>query len=85
MTKRTECFISSNLSFVASALLEGGVYIEKITLEPQNPRKKVYHLSPVKRVKELHRKFISDELKLSPQQISLKITLIKNLPADNAG
>jgi len=75
-------FISGDLSFVASALLEGDVYIEKITFHPQNIGKKMFHLSPVKRVKELHRKFVSDELKLSPQQLASKITFIKNLPAD---
>jgi hypothetical protein len=75
-------FTSHDLSFVAAAILTGKVGIARVTFDNERDWSKVYHLSPAEKVHELHLQYISDQLKVSPAQLSAKIASIKNLQAE---
>ena len=77
-----EYYISDDLAFVACAILSGKVTIKKVTFHPNKQGIKEYHLSPREVAKQLFLEFVSDQLKVSPKQLSDKVVAIKHLPAE---
>jgi hypothetical protein len=77
-----EYFISDNLSFVATAILHGGVSIQKVVFHPEKRGVKNFYLSPYQTANTLYLKYVSDQLKVSPSQLSEKIASLKGLQAD---
>lgn len=75
-------FTSHDLSFVASAILTGKVSIERVVFHETKQNVKVYFLTPAEGAHEIHLDYISDKLKVSPAQLSAKISSIKNLQAE---
>lgn len=75
-------FSSQDLTFTAAAILTGKVSIAKVTWHPQKNYLKVYWLTPENIAKEIHLQYVSDQLKMSPIQLSAKIAAIKNLQAE---
>ena len=54
--------------------------IENISTDIQNPKLKVFFLSPRDEAEKLYRSYINNEIRLSPQELANKIFLLKNLP-----
>lgn len=74
-------FESSNLNFIATALLcSRSVVIKKVIKHPTRELHKVYSLTPFEIVNKLYREYVSDQLKVSPQQLVFKITQIRIMP-----
>ena len=77
-----EFFISDNLSFVATAIINGGVSIQRVVFHPEKRGVKNFYLTPFKRANELYLSYVSDQLKVSPSQLSEKIASLKGLQAE---
>ncbi len=75
-------YISDDLPFVASAILTGRVQIKRVTFHPNKQGVKQYHLSPRETAQEIYLEYVSDQIKMSPQQLSSKIAVIKHLQAE---
>lgn len=75
-------FICDNLSFVATAILHGGVSIKKVIFNPEKYGVKSYYLDPYEKANELYLLYVSDQLKVSPSQLSAKIAALKGLQAE---
>ena len=78
----TAYFITDNLSFVASAILDGRVGIKKVVFHPNKQGVKNYYLSPFDLANQVYLDYISDRIKVSPAQLSAKISEIKHLRAE---
>ena len=73
---------SEDLSFIGTCILQGTVTIVRVVFHPQKQGVKGYYLSPKAEVERLHRLYVSDQLKVSPQLLSTKIAAIKHLQAE---
>lgn len=78
---RNNFYTSDNLSFVSAAILSGDITIVGVIQHPNNPRRKIFFLSPKDRAEKLYQDFMSDKLVFSAQQLSTKVAALKNMPA----
>ncbi len=76
------CYYSEDLSFIATVILQGGIRIERVVFHPQKQGVKGYYLSPRSEIERLHKLYVSDQLKVSPQLLSTKIAAIRHLQAE---
>lgn len=82
MNNINQTFSTDDLTFVATCVLLGKATIEKVTFHPQKIGVKVFHLYPGKEVEKLYRLYVSDQLRVSPQQLNSKISAIRFLPVE---
>lgn len=76
-----ETFKSTNLAFVATAVLTGRATIIDVFFHPTKQFVKVFCLSPKDEAKKVYMAFASDKLTLSPNLLASKIQTIRHIPA----
>ncbi len=78
-----EYFISTNLAFVATAILHGGISIKKVIFHPEKHGVKSFFLTPYERANQLYLDYTADQLTVKPSQLTAKITALKGIQAEN--
>lgn len=78
-------FITDNLAFVATALLNypGKIRIERVVFHPQKQGVKNFYLTPYDATNSIYLEYCSDVLKISPAQLTSKISTLKGIQAEN--
>jgi len=78
-------FITDNLSFTATALLSypGKIQIARVVFHPQKQGVKNFYLTPYKEANKIYLEYCSDMLRISPSQLTSKISVLKGIQAED--
>lgn len=75
-------FTTSDLAFAGAALLTDGITLCRVVFRDAHSGTKIFFLSPEEKAKALYLRYISDDLLVSPIQLSQKISVLKNMLAE---